>query len=74
MFSKVFLKNLLTDIKDLFKENYNEIKNSFMTFDTSDFDSLIDTKEIAKSLDLEEEDFINENNCIKIWRYFSWYN
>lgn len=34
-----------------------------MTFDTSDFDSLIDSKEIAKSLDLEEEDFINENNC-----------
>jgi len=56
-------KKIMPISKDQSYENYNEIKNSFMTFDTNDFDTLIDSKEIAKSLDLDEEDLINENNC-----------
>ena len=53
-------KKIIPISKNQSHENYNEIKDNFIT---SDFDSLIDSKELAKSLDLEEEDFIIENNC-----------
>ena len=53
-------KKIIPISKNQSYENYNEIKDNFIT---SDFDSLIDSKELAKSLDLEEEDFIIENNC-----------
>ena len=53
-------KKIIPISKNQSHENYNEIKDNFIT---SDFDSLTDSKELAKSLDLEEEDFIIENNC-----------
>ena len=53
-------KKIIPISKNQSYENYNEIKDNFIT---SDFDSLTDSKELAKSLDLEEEDFIIENNC-----------
>jgi hypothetical protein len=53
-------KKIIPISKNQSHKNYNEIKDNFIT---SDFDSLIDSKELAKLLDLEEEDFIIENNC-----------
>jgi hypothetical protein len=53
-------KKIIPISKNQSHENYNEIKDNFIT---SDFDSLTDSKELAKLLDLEEEDFIIENNC-----------
>jgi len=53
-------KKIIPISKNQSHENYNEIKDNFIT---SDFDSLTDSKELAKALDLEEEDFIIENNC-----------
>ena len=53
-------KKIIPISKNQSHENYNEIVDNFIT---SDFDSLTDSKELAKSLDLEEEDFIIENNC-----------